>query len=389
MNRSQGLGPSNVKPKPAKFCICRTSPHQRAPTAALAVTVAMNRLRRAISGEKSGASKDKAAKPKRRSTFFGFSGGGDESSTTMPHNLRQALRKHSGGTDVEGDECDIELLRQFLQAAKEGNAAQVAALLDAGVTIDGYDIASGDEDGSTALHLAAFGGHGAVIEVLAQHGAPLGAMDVNGMTAAHLAARYGRMEVLEALVTHEADMNVLSRTRASLAHMAAVAGNETVLRFLHQYGAPLDVVTSNGNTPQQVAEQRGHHAFVALLGVLQQSPSVASQVNPLMRRGSKPWAAATAAARLPVAAVEEEEGGGNEKGGGAAAAEDVPDVDAAAAAMATATAAAEPAEPVKPPGKAEASVAEITAAEEAPASVAVPSPAPAETKKKRRAKPMV
>ena len=54
-----------------------------------------------------------------------------------------------------------------------------------------------------------------------------------------------------------------------------------------------------------------------------------------------------------------------------------------------ATAAAEPAEPVKPPGKAEASVAEITAAEEAPASVAVPSPAPAETKKKRRAKPMV
>ena len=56
-----------------------------------------------------------------------------------------------------------------------------------------------DEDGNTAMHYAALGGHDNIVSVLASHGAKLEIKNSNGESAARIAFRMGHAKCLECL----------------------------------------------------------------------------------------------------------------------------------------------------------------------------------------------
>lgn len=92
---------------------------------------------------------------------------------------------------------------RILADAKRGNAARIAATLDAealdleqaSVILGALDLANGN----TALMLAARGGHLQCCELLLQRGANCGAKNRYGKTAATLASNEGHMKVANLL----------------------------------------------------------------------------------------------------------------------------------------------------------------------------------------------
>src|SRR3990172_7504907 len=83
----------------------------------------------------------------------------------------------------------------LIAAARDGNLAQVQALLDAGANVNAVD-----EFGKTPLHGAAARGHVEVVRALrAAAGANVNARDDFGRTPLHEAAERGHVEVVRAL----------------------------------------------------------------------------------------------------------------------------------------------------------------------------------------------
>ncbi len=79
-------------------------------------------------------------------------------------------------------------------ACREGRTEALKALLEAGA-----DVNIGDNDGDTALHLAAEMGHAAVVEALLAAGSPQGVQNVQGQTALALAQANSHGAVVELL----------------------------------------------------------------------------------------------------------------------------------------------------------------------------------------------
>ena len=78
----------------------------------------------------------------------------------------------------------------------------VKALIEAGA-----DLNAKENDGWTALHLAACNGKLDCVKALIEAGADLNAKDNDGWTALHLAARYGKLDCVKALIEAGADLN--------------------------------------------------------------------------------------------------------------------------------------------------------------------------------------
>jgi len=85
------------------------------------------------------------------------------------------------------------------EVAQSGDVATLRAVLDAGVPVDaaGFTECS---DVSSALHLAAEGGHVEAVRLLLARGASAALCNFWGHTAAHLVAQEGQLEVLEVSV---------------------------------------------------------------------------------------------------------------------------------------------------------------------------------------------
>lgn len=81
---------------------------------------------------------------------------------------------------------------QLIEAAKNGQAEKVQALLEVGADVDAKD-----EDGITALWAAAAGGHTDIVRTLLDGGADVNTRTNNGLTA--LMASRGHPEVSEIL----------------------------------------------------------------------------------------------------------------------------------------------------------------------------------------------
>lgn len=80
-------------------------------------------------------------------------------------------------------------------AAANGHAETISLLLKLGASISAKDVSK-----ATALHHAAISGSAAAVDVLLSAGATVEAQEEKGLTPLHLAAAHGRVEVAKLLI---------------------------------------------------------------------------------------------------------------------------------------------------------------------------------------------
>ncbi|MGV3485536.1 MAG: ankyrin repeat domain-containing protein [Planctomycetaceae bacterium] len=160
---------------------------------------------------------------------------------------------------------------EFLQAAMRGDANAVRVALDRGVDVNVLD-----EDGRSALQLAAFDGHQEVVELLLEHGAQVDYADAMGRTALMFASTGPHVETVERLIEAGANINAVDGDEHFTALMfAAAEGQKPVVESLLRAGANPDLRDVDNDSALDFASQNGHAEIVSLLQgvVAQDSPA--------------------------------------------------------------------------------------------------------------------
>lgn len=138
------------------------------------------------------------------------------------------------------------------EAAKQGDAAEVEALLSQGAKVNAKD-----KDGNTALHYAAGGGHEEVVASLLKRGVDVNAKDKDGNAALHYAAANGNTKAVEQLLEAGAKIDRRGSNSTTALHWAAVHDHKEVAELLLRRGADVNARDQNGNTPLNLAMRNG------------------------------------------------------------------------------------------------------------------------------------
>ena len=149
----------------------------------------------------------------------------------------------------------------LLEAARSGDAARVAALLD-----EGADARAAGPDGTTALHWAARAASAEAVEHLLAAGADAGSVNRYGVTPLALAAESGEPAVVGALLAGGADPNTATPAGETVLMAAARTGRVPVLDLLLAAGATVDATESwRGQTALMWAAAEGNADAIARL----------------------------------------------------------------------------------------------------------------------------
>ncbi|GMH46665.1 hypothetical protein TrVE_jg3223 [Triparma verrucosa] len=151
----------------------------------------------------------------------------------------------------------------LVDAAESGDINKVRELLATGVDVNCSK--EGDE-GRTALLMAAYCGHLAVVRVLVAAEADVNKALTNGCTPLYIAAHEGHIDVVQVLVAAEADVNKAETTAGCTPLcIAAQKGHLNVVQVLVAARADVNKATTNGCTPFFMAAQKGHQNIVQAL----------------------------------------------------------------------------------------------------------------------------
>lgn len=121
----------------------------------------------------------------------------------------------------------------------------------------GADINSKDNQGRTALHLAAERGDALVAEYLIFYNADIDAVDREGRTPLHLAAENGREDMVKLLGGHRAKVNLRDKKGQTPLHLAAEAGSANIVKYLViERGADVYINDNKGQSPLDLAQER-------------------------------------------------------------------------------------------------------------------------------------
>jgi len=161
------------------------------------------------------------------------------------------------------DACAEGRHLEVQEALREASDAQTHTLLDQDVPFKpaGYDW----ELKLKPLHVAAWRGHGEVVELLVDKGANLDAQDKLGWTALQRAADNGHGEVVKLLVEKGANLEAQDTYGRTALHLAAQGGHGEVVKLLVEKGANLEAQDTYGRTALHLAAQGGHGEVVKLL----------------------------------------------------------------------------------------------------------------------------
>lgn len=188
--------------------------------------------------------------------------------------------------DEDSGEAAPTITRQLLDAAEEGDAEKVRALVRGGADVnakrpDGYTpflLALGEghndvcrllldagarvdtriQDGSSAMHVAAAGGNVEGLELLHRLGLPIDARDRLGCTALFEAAT---LETAEWLIQHGADVNARDKYGTTPLHQAYAMSDDYEeehgipspwMALFEKYGADPTIKDSQGRSPRDL-----------------------------------------------------------------------------------------------------------------------------------------
>lgn len=130
-----------------------------------------------------------------------------------------------------------------------------------------------DNEGRSALHLAAEQGYLPVCDSLLTNKAFINSKSRNGRTALHLAAMNGYIHLVKFLIKdHNAVIDILTLKKQTPLHLAAAAGQIEVCKLLLELGADIDATDEGGQKPIHAACQNNHSEVAKLF--LQQHPSL-------------------------------------------------------------------------------------------------------------------
>ncbi len=148
------------------------------------------------------------------------------------------------------------------EAARNGDAAAVKALLKSGV-----DVNAAQGDGMTALHWAATNGDVAMAQMLLSAGANVRATTrLGGLTPLHMATQSGQAQVAAALLAAGAEPNLATATGATPLMLAARSGNAETVTRLVEVGAGINAKEKTyGQTALMVAAGLDRADVVRLL----------------------------------------------------------------------------------------------------------------------------
>ncbi|XP_060567236.1 ankyrin repeat domain-containing protein 27-like isoform X2 [Ruditapes philippinarum] len=196
--------------------------------------------------------------------FFQYVQYGDEAAVSL------MLKKHKPTTDdistklchplCTCDKC-IEITSQSSQ-----NSGAVSSI-------------ARDDMGRTALHIAAFYGQGALIDILCKHGCLTDATDYLGCTPLHLASQKGYQNIILLLVHFGADISAVDNEGNTSLHLCAKNGHEDCVKailFLDILKNKLNVNAQNdmGDTPLHMAARWGYDGIVNFLLESEADPRV-------------------------------------------------------------------------------------------------------------------
>eukprot|EP01122_Echinamoeba_exundans_P013977 TRINITY_DN6229_c0_g1_i1.p1 TRINITY_DN6229_c0_g1~~TRINITY_DN6229_c0_g1_i1.p1 ORF type:complete len:781 (-),score=153.69 TRINITY_DN6229_c0_g1_i1:97-2439(-) len=136
------------------------------------------------------------------------------------------------------------------------------ALLDAGANIE-----APDQNGWTALHIAASKGNDAIVDLLLSKGASINATTIANQTPLLMAACNGHIAVVRRLISANADTKIrVASSHESALIYAVQNGHNTIAKELITYDAELlTLATVSGATPLHVAVQVDRKDMVELL----------------------------------------------------------------------------------------------------------------------------
>mmetsp|Transcript_25810 Transcript_25810/g.80476 ORF Transcript_25810/g.80476 Transcript_25810/m.80476 type:complete len:309 (-) Transcript_25810:93-1019(-) len=171
-----------------------------------------------------------------------------------------ATKVDTPGRDLWIVRFDQDVVSPFLQAAKVGDAAMVTKGVESGIS--GQTV---DEDGVSALMMAAMNGSLETCQVLLDHGASANAPEpISGRTPMMFAAQGGGTAVVELMLGKKADPSKADSEGQTALMWAAVANKADTAKVLAGFGFT-DMTNEKGQTALAVAEAMGHAATVAVL----------------------------------------------------------------------------------------------------------------------------
>ncbi|KAM7268360.1 hypothetical protein ACFE04_010526 [Oxalis oulophora] len=152
---------------------------------------------------------------------------------------------------LEPNEADNNGKSALHIAASKGNENCVLLLLDYGANPN-----SRDSNGSVPLWEAMVNGHNHVVKLLKDNGATINAGNVGHFACA--AAEQNNLELLKEIARYGGDVTLPRNDGTTALHIAVCEDNIDLVKFLLSKGADVDKQDKSEWTPKDLAEQQGH-----------------------------------------------------------------------------------------------------------------------------------
>ncbi|MDG2175300.1 MAG: ankyrin repeat domain-containing protein [Gammaproteobacteria bacterium] len=164
-------------------------------------------------------------------------------------------------------------------AAMQRDNAEVSRLLQ-----DGADVNSGQSDGATALHWAAYHSDVSLAELLLESGANSEVANRNGSTPLWLATNQGDAAMIETLLEGGADANEQLPLGRRPLMLAARSGRVEAVQVLLDHGAdPNASEIERGTTALMQAADQGHDDVMVVL--IENGADISARSAPVLRGG--------------------------------------------------------------------------------------------------------
>mmetsp|Transcript_9564 Transcript_9564/g.17124 ORF Transcript_9564/g.17124 Transcript_9564/m.17124 type:complete len:778 (+) Transcript_9564:32-2365(+) len=186
----------------------------------------------------------------------------------MKHDLDMVSRLLAAGSDVNAaDERGHTVLQTMIRSLSKNPSGREAILCQIAIILEAKaDPEAKDEQGSTAIILAARAGDATLCAILAAYGADVSVADDSGTTALNHARKNGYTPVCRVL----ADFGIVHRLeqRLDLNRLllrACYYGNAEACRKLLERGANLDTRSNAGQSLKEISKSQGLPAVLRLL----------------------------------------------------------------------------------------------------------------------------